>query len=394
MSRASDVPRLRTIALSLRAALQQILPSPVYARALGLLQLWLRPMPGLISFASAFPGVAKIAARTYEPVPTPDAPQMTFLPLAAPLQHSHYAPPDDYVALLDGALYCSLNSVVKVDRRTVLAESLGTGRRELQRTGSRAVTDLPGTYALWRSRRNGYYHTLVDNLPRLLALHVLPAGVRSELQILHPPDLSPLESFLLSTYRPAGAVLQEIDPQGLYRLGRLAFTPFKSRRYAGYLAPPYVEAIRAPLLPNRPGRRNRRILISRADANRRRITNTSALARALQPLGFEEVVLQGVPFREQVALFYDAEIVVGAHGAGLTNLLFSQACHVVELFPCPYVVPHYYYLATAMGLGYSYWCGHAPFHHDDFEADVAAVTAAVIAALGENQVRLPMPELP
>lgn len=380
MPRASDATRLR-------ATLQQILPAPAFTRLYGLLQSWLRPAPGMISFASAFPGAAKLSARTYEPVPTPDAPQMTFLPLAAPLQQPYYTPPDDYVALLEGQLYCSLNSIIKVDLHTVLAESLGTGRREVQRTGRRAITDLQGTYALWRSRRNGYYHTLVDNLPRLLALRGLPADVLTGLQILHPPDLSPLESFLLSTYRPAGTELRMVAPRGLYRLERLAFTPFKSRRYAGYLAPPYVEAIRAPLLPDRPGRHDRRILISRADVTRRRITNGAALARALKPLGFEEVVLQDIPFREQVELFFDAEIIVGAHGAGLTNMLFSQACHVVELFPCPYVVPHYYYLAKAMGLGYSYWCGREPFHHDDFEADVPAVTAAIITVLKETPNR-------
>ncbi len=44
--------------------------------------------------------------------------------------------------------------------------------------------------------------------------------------------------------------------------------------------------------------------------------------------------LESLAFTEQVELFRDAEIVVGASGSGLANLVFcSKGTKVIELFP-------------------------------------------------------------
>jgi Glycosyltransferase 61 len=48
--------------------------------------------------------------------------------------------------------------------------------------------------------------------------------------------------------------------------------------------------------------------------------------------GFEKVVLELLPFDEQVALFRRAECVIGGHGAGLSNIIFSPpGCRIVEI---------------------------------------------------------------
>jgi hypothetical protein len=46
--------------------------------------------------------------------------------------------------------------------------------------------------------------------------------------------------------------------------------------------------------------------------------------------------------------------VVGTHGAGLTNVLFSDAVKVIEIFPSWYVLPHYLYLCRSLGHPYDY----------------------------------------
>ena len=56
----------------------------------------------------------------------------------------------------------------------------------------------------------------------------------------------------------------------------------------------------------------------------------------IQPIltayGFEDTILEGRSPAEQISLFRDAEAVVGVHGAGLTNILFSPPdCKIVSI---------------------------------------------------------------
>ncbi len=63
--------------------------------------------------------------------------------------------------------------------------------------------------------------------------------------------------------------------------------------------------------------------------------------------------------KEQVKLFAEAELVVAAHGAALTNLVFcSPGTRIVELFPPDYVNVCFWALSTQVdGLEYRYLVG-------------------------------------
>jgi capsular polysaccharide biosynthesis protein len=96
-----------------------------------------------------------------------------------------------------------------------------------------------------------------------------------------------------------------------------------------------------------------------------------AVLAALAPLGFRRYEMETLPLDEQVRLFYDAEVVVAAHGAGLANLLFcGPSARLVELFPHSFVIPTYYLLCCALGLPYRLVRGKEPGRYDDFTVDV------------------------
>ena len=88
----------------------------------------------------------------------------------------------------------------------------------------------------------------------------------------------------------------------------------------------------------------------------RRIENEDEVLATLRPLGFDVVDPGTLSVAEQVLLFAEAEMVVGAHGAGLTNIAFcSPGATVIELFPADYVNVCYWALASAVeGLWYRY----------------------------------------
>lgn len=66
------------------------------------------------------------------------------------------------------------------------------------------------------------------------------------------------------------------------------------------------------------------LYISRKNASSRRIKNEDALTKQLKDLGFEIVFLENLTPQQQAQLFHNARLVVGPHGSGFANLVFSK----------------------------------------------------------------------
>ncbi|MBB5688926.1 hypothetical protein FHS88_001042 [Roseomonas alkaliterrae] len=82
------------------------------------------------------------------------------------------------------------------------------------------------------------------------------------------------------------------------------------------------------------GRRDRRILISRRDANARRPEGEDALEAMFARHGFESVTLKGMPLADRIRMMQGAALVAGIHGAGLTMLFAARAgARVYEVMP-------------------------------------------------------------
>lgn len=99
---------------------------------------------------------------------------------------------------------------------------------------------------------------------------------------------------------------------------------------------------------------SRYLFISRQDAEDRRIQNFREVQSLTKKFGFDTCVLEEMSFMEQAELFSQADVVLGTHGAGLTNIIFGDDLNVIELFPNTDIREHYFYLSNIFNHNYYY----------------------------------------
>jgi hypothetical protein len=102
-----------------------------------------------------------------------------------------------------------------------------------------------------------------------------------------------------------------------------------------------------------PGERNKRIYIKRAGAGG--IADRHEIERFLAVQGFEHVQLEHLGYEAQLRLFQEAAFVVGAHGGGLANLVFSYpGVKVLELMAEDEFRPDFWSLSNKLGHIYGF----------------------------------------
>lgn len=123
----------------------------------------------------------------------------------------------------------------------------------------------------------------------------------------------------------------------------------------------------------------RRIYIARSQARRRRLVDETALIERLAADGFAAITLEDMPFLDQVRLFAGADIVVGLHGAGLSNLVFaSPGTKVLEFLPEAWPHPCFSQLAKRSNLDYAALTVSPVGERQGFQAD-ATVDVTIVA---------------
>jgi capsular polysaccharide biosynthesis protein len=159
---------------------------------------------------------------------------------------------------------------------------------------------------------------------------------------------------------------------------------------AGTVAPRWTTAwLRSHLPPKSASAdRPRRLYVTRGRRrNFRTVRNEEEVLAVLRPLGFTVVDPGKLPVQEQIDAFAAADVVVGVHGAALTNLNFApEGFRVLELFAPHYLNPGYWAIANNVpGSHYRYlvgqpeWLEEGPMDHvyDDITIDVAQLRASL-----------------
>jgi len=204
-----------------------------------------------------------------------------------------------------------------------------------------------------------YYHSLIDDLPRLYALHHEPFVNMAKIILLLPRPPKPFERIVMEAILPDNVQTMIVpSDRNCVHAKCYAFLPFMNDGYGGAsLSPEYLSWFRQRLLLaldlHASGKADKCVYISRAKAPKRHFTNELELMACLRRLGFEAWCLEDLAFVDQVNLFRHASIVVARHGAGLTNIVFAHNCHVLEI-TAPDVGRNYYRsLSAALRLPYA-----------------------------------------
>lgn len=277
---------------------------------------------------------------------------------------------DASIAGRDGVVYCPRS-------RTAVAETIRCWRRPatahplLGATRFPPPQSLPGiSLSLATLDGEGFYHFLLESLPRLWLArnflssvdHVLVSG---RAQPSHT-------AWLARAGIPADKIVW-LDPLAHYRCEHLLFA---DRAIANYQPTAWVrDALHSLLRPAVSASPRRWLWISRAGAASRHLVWEDALLTRFPR--FEKHLLGSLPPTEQMALFADAAVAAGPHGAGLANLLFAApGARLAEFFPDSAIQPLYARIAQVAG-------GHAAWATVDFSAptDLDRVTAALASFL-------------
>ena len=335
-------------------------------------------------------------------IATPEAKQMEFFHRAKHLQQDTYALPDIYTVTLDNLIYSPTYNVILTKSRKVIAEAINTQKTARRFSVSnlyrKKLEKLPGIYSIFRSTDNSYYHTLIENVPRLYLLNCPEYRELPEIKLLLSSQPTKIENYYLDKLLPENVKITVVNEERLYLVEKIIFPTFMNRRFCGYLPSEYLEYFRARILPQRPRNKVNRIFISRSTDRSKMLEKTRGIGRyerrtigvgryllneaevfdSLKDYGFKKYVLENLSIEEQIELFYDADYVVSAHGAGLSNIIFSHQIRILELFPTQFVVPHYYYLSKSLGHTYGYWCGQEKDIHANFGANVQEISERLV----------------
>jgi len=135
--------------------------------------------------------------------------------------------------------------------------------------------------------------------------------------------------------------------------------------------------------------RGRKIFIGRGEAKHRPLIHEKEIWAQLQKRGYDSVDCGKLSVQKQAEVFGSADMVVGAHGAALTNLVFCYpGTQVVELLSPSYVNPCYRDLCVAANLSYAAVIGDGrdwvlSKKHDEPSAAITASWELLEEALGE-----------
>lgn len=304
-----------------------------------------------------------------------------------PTQALNYTYPARYLHQLPSARLVTSMYAVVTHNGLLISDSYHHSER-LEQTGefktrhmqvqSSPTTNQTVNFALYQPRRvpqklkgiaylpfyywhHNYHHWLLECLPLLIeyVTHHDPTQVK----LLLPQHLSAFQQSALDLCDIPPAARLPFPDQGLCL--ETLYVPD-----LGKFSALQLQCTREYLL-NKLGlnpQPMRKLYVSRQHATGRRVCNEAELLPLLHAEGFEILHLEHLSFTEQIRAFSEAAVIMGPHGAGLTNLLFAtKQARVIELLPDDSINHCFWMMASALEQRYTYLTGEVKNAQRDFK---------------------------
>lgn len=218
---------------------------------------------------------------------------------------------------------------------------------------------------------HNYYHW---NHDVIIKLHTVFQHLPRDIRFIAPPELKP---FHFDTLRLLGIEPDQLihfRADELWECDSLYFTvpyPKPSTDTPELLA--WFREQSHSMYGSVPPRPMRRIYLSRRDDTHFRTVNEAEVMDVLREYKFEPYQPARMSFREQVALFSEAEMIVGT-GTGLFNMMFAaRGARILQLQEPSHMVVALWTLSEALGHSYWYLCGETVPNRDfpSHDADIS-----------------------
>ena len=242
--------------------------------------------------------------------------------------------PKSGTAVLDKATICKTQIKFRYfNENVILLETLESEKEQINSFKPPSIILKNAVFVDKRSSSN-YGHFLLEILPRIFLFKQENPQLFPSVPVILRKGASSLVNKIFPAYGMSDLNVLYLVKETTVFVEKLYY-PVRNTFHPDRHSFKAIEAVRSVINKVAPSTKaKRKIFLSRNDASNRKLLNHQEVYNLLKGYGFEFIEPGKLSFEEQVEVFSSASVVVGAHGAALTNIVFMPLkSKVVMLAP-------------------------------------------------------------